>query len=160
MATCPNCQGELPEESESGQCPHCGHAWGVVHLDSVAILDVVHAEVGYGTAKSWIEQWGQAERSYKKLENLYTATADNQEAMTVVKDFFIHCWHISDWLREDPATNVKFEDIGALLRREFDMKVCNAMANTSKHYDLEDKMTARVSSVVTQPQCEVRNLSR
>jgi hypothetical protein len=128
---------------------------GRLHLDGVGIFDVVKAEVGYGPKKSWLEQWGQVERSHKKLENLYTATADNQDAMTVVKDFFVHCWHVSDWLRKDPATNIEFDDIGTLLNSDFDMRICNAMANTTKHFDLDGKMTARVSSVVTQPQCQV-----
>lgn len=155
MATCPSCHRDLTEDSESGQCPHCGHAWGVLKLGGVGVLDVVKAEVGFGAEKSWIEQWGQVERSYKKVQDLYMTTVDNQDALTVVKDFFVHTWHLQDWLKRDPATNVGYEDIGALLRSEFDMKVCNAMANTTKHYDLDEKMTARVSSVVTQPKGQV-----
>lgn len=156
MINCPSCGREQPEDLESGQCRHCGHAWGVLKLDSMGILDFVKAEVGYGAEKSWLEQWGQVQRSYMKVQNLYTADVHNEDAQSVVKDFFIHCWHLSDWLKKDPATSVGREDIGALLSTEYDMRVCNAMANTSKHHTLVDgKMSVRVSRMVTQPQAQV-----
>ncbi|WP_426977902.1 hypothetical protein ACQCSU_01750 [Pseudarthrobacter sp. O4] len=119
--------------------------------------DVAKVEVGYGVQKSWLEQWGQVERSYKKVQNLYAGTVDNQEALTTVKDFFIHSWHLGDWLKKDPEISVKHEDIGTLLQSEPDLQICNAFANTSKHHTLDraNAMSARVSSVVTQPQGQV-----
>ncbi|MDN4611464.1 hypothetical protein [Arthrobacter burdickii] len=127
-----------------------------MHLDGIGIFDAVHVEVGFGAEKSWLEQWGLVERAYKRVQDLYAAgSVDNREAQAVVKEFFIHSWHLSDWLRKDPSTSVRFEDIGTLVTSQPDMRVCNAMANTSKHFDLDGKMTARVSRVVVHPQCLV-----
>lgn len=155
MATCSNCQGELPEESESGQCSHCGHAWGALHLEAVVILDVVGTEVGYGAEKSWLEQWGVVERSYRKLQELYSTAVDhNDVAQSVVKDFFIHSWHLLDWLDKDPSIAVTAGQVWSFVKREPDLLVGRAMANTAKHHTLKDPgdMTARVKSVVLQPQ--------
>jgi hypothetical protein len=154
MANCSQCQGELPEQTESGRCPHCGHAWAVVHLDGVGILDSVVTEIGYGIEKSWLEQWGVVERSYSKLQELYSiAVDDNQVAQSVVKDFFIHSWHLIDWLDKDPSIAVTGGQVWSFVKREPDLLAGRAMANTSKHHTLKDPndMTARVKSVVLQP---------
>lgn len=159
MTSCPECQGELPEESESGQCPHCGHAWGAHLVGGIGILDVVKVEVGYGAKKSWLEQWGLVERSFKKLQELYTTDGvDNQDARTIVKDFFLHSWHLKDWISADSDISVTNKEVWSLFESEPDLQVCRAMANTAKHHTLKDidEMTARVSSVVTQPQCQVK----
>ncbi|SEQ81179.1 hypothetical protein [Arthrobacter sp. OV608] len=156
MAACPQCQGELPEKSESGQCPHCGHAWGTLRLGGLGTLTSVVTEIGYGVDKSWLEQWGQMERSYKKLQELYAATgAGNQEAQTIVKDFFIHCWHLGDWLSKDKGTSVTWPEIKTLLQSEIDINICNAMANTSKHHTrFPNETSARVSSLKLHPKFE------
>jgi hypothetical protein len=154
MAACPNCHHDLPEDSESGRCPHCGHAWIKSNFTSVGTLEVTRIEIGYGAQKSWLEQWGQVERSNKKIQDLYQATAvDNLEAQTVLKDFFIHSWHLGDWLVKDATTSIDKRDIGTLLRGEPDMAVCKAMANTAKHHTLdnENKMSARIRTLVTKP---------
>lgn len=154
MATCSQCQRELPEVSESGRCPHCGHAYATVHLGAVGVMDAVVTEIGYGVDKSWLEQWGQVERSYKKLQELYSASVvDNQEAQTIVKDFFTHCWHLKDWLDKDTTISVRGKDVWSLHDAELDLQICRAMANTSKHHTLKDKaeMSARVGTVILQP---------
>jgi hypothetical protein len=156
MAKCPSCQNDLPENNNAGQCPHCGHGLIGVQLGGEGTLEISKVEVGYGAQKSWLEQWGQVERSYKKVQSLYTGPVDNQEATTLVKDFFAHSWHLSDWLAKDTATSVQKRDIGTLLQSEPDLKICNAIANTSKHYSRgENAMSARVSSVVTKPQGQI-----
>jgi hypothetical protein len=157
MATCPNCQRDLPEDSKSGRCPHCGHAWAAVQPGRLGIPDVAKVEVGYGAQKSWLEQWGQIERSYQKVQNLYTGTVDNQDALTTVKDFFIHSWHLGGWLVDDAETTVRQQDIDALLQSEPDLLACNALANTPEHHTLDraNAFSARVSPVATQPQGRV-----
>lgn len=135
MSQCPNCKTELSEDN-SGPCPVCGHAFATLQLAGVGILDVVKAEVGYGPQKSWLEQWGVVERSYQQLKGIYDSPVDNQVATSTAKDFFIHCWHLKDWLVEDPAIGVVSADIGILLGNDPDLKLCNAMANTSKHHTL------------------------
>ncbi|WP_306914458.1 MULTISPECIES: hypothetical protein [unclassified Arthrobacter] len=114
-------------------------------------------EVGYGAQKSWLEQWGQVERSYKKVQNLQAGPVDNQEALTAVKDFFIHSRHLGDWLVDDRETNVQQQDIDTLLQSEPDLQICNALANTPAHQTPEraNAMGARVSPVVAQPQGQV-----
>lgn len=153
MVTCPNCHHDLPEDSESGRCPHCGHAWIKSNFTGAGTLEVTRIEIGYGAQKSWLEQWGQVERSYKKIQDLYKATAvDNLEAQTVLKDFFMHSWHLGEWLAKDSETSVQGPEIKALLDSEPDIEICNAMANTAKHYSRGPKaMSARVSSLVTKP---------
>lgn len=153
MATCPNCQRDLPEDRESGRCPHCGHAWIRSNFTGAGTLEVTRVEIGYGAQKSWLEQWGQVERSYEKIQDLYQAAAiDNQEAQTVLGDFFLHDSHLGEWLAKDPDTSVQEPDIKALLDSEPDMKICNAMAYTAKNYSRSpDAISARVSSLVTKP---------
>ncbi|MET3934851.1 hypothetical protein [Arthrobacter sp. OAP107] len=155
MSQCLNCNSEFPSDN-AGPCPVCGHASATLDLSGVGILDVATAEVGYGPQKSWLEQWGVVERSYEKLKGIYDSLTDNQIATSTVKEFFIHCWHLKDWLVEDREISVESADIGVLLRTEPDLKVCNAMANTSKHHTLSPgKVSARVVSVVTQPKGQV-----
>lgn len=157
MAKCPNCLEDLPANSRAWRCPHCGHAVIGVQLGGEGTLTISKVEVGYGAQKSWLEQWGQVERSYKKVQGLYTGPVDNQEATSVVKDFFIHCWHLHDWLLHDPSTSVQWPDVDTLLKGEPDLQICRAIANTSKHHTLKsaNAMSARVSSIVTQPQGQV-----
>lgn len=87
MATCSKCHSDLPEDSESGRCPYCGHAGTGMYLAGRGMVDAVKAEIGYGPEKSWREQWGQVERSYKKVQDLYTDVVDSQEALMMVKIF-------------------------------------------------------------------------
>jgi hypothetical protein len=157
MATCPKCQRDLPEDSKSGRCPHCGHAWAGVPLGGAGIPEVAKVEVGYGVPKSWLEQWGQVERSYKKVQNLSAGTADHPEALTAVKDFFIHSWHLGDWLKNDPEISVKHEDIDTLLQSEPDLQIGNAFATTPQHDSpgRANAVSARVSPAGTQPQRQV-----
>lgn len=156
MATCPNCQRDLPEDSRSGRCPHCGHVWAGGPLGGPGIPDVAKVEVGYGAEKSWLEQWGQVERSFKKVQNLYAGTVDNQEALTTVKDFFIHSRHLGDWLVDDGETNVQQQDIDTLLQSDPALKVCDALASTPNQTpDRANAISAHVSSAVTQPQGQV-----
>lgn len=158
MATCPGCQSDLPEDLESGQCPHCNHAWGVLKRDGVGITDTVTVAVGWGAERSWLEQWGEIERTHTKLQNLYSSAAeDAREPTSVVKTFFIQCWHLSDWLRHDKATSVQKSDTDSLRDSEPDMKICAAMANSTKHHTLDkpEWTTARVSTITTEPTCQV-----
>jgi hypothetical protein len=154
MATCPNCQRDLPEDSKSGRCPHCGHAWAGVPLGGLGIPEGAKVEVGYGAEKSWLEQWGQVERSYQKVQNLSAGTVDNQEALTAVKDFFIHSWHLGDWLVDDAETTVQQQDIDSLLQSEPDLLAGSALANTPTHHTPEgaDAISARVNPAGAQPQ--------
>lgn len=158
MATCPNCQRDLPEDSKPGRCPYCGHALGTgVQPGGVGRVDAAKVEVGYGAPKSWLEQWGQVERSYKKVQNLSVGAADHQEALTAVKDFFIHSWHLGNWLVDDAETSVQQQDIETLLQSDPGLQICKALATMPKHQTLDRAhgISAPVSLVATQPQGQV-----
>lgn len=157
MATCLNCRRDLPEDSRSGRCPHCGHALPDVQPGGVGVSGGAKVEVGYGAGKSWLEQWGQVERSYQKVQSLSAGAVDNQEALMAVKDFFIHSRHLGEWLVDDVETSVQQQDIDTLLHSEPDLQTGNALANTSKHQipGSVDAVSARVSPEITQPQGQV-----
>lgn len=152
MATCPNCQRDLPEDSKSGRCPHCGHAWAGAQPGGTGIPGGAKVEVGYGAPKSWLEQWGQVEHSYKRVQNLQAGPVDNQEAPTAVKDFSIHSRHLGDWLVDDTETTVQQQDIDTLLESEPDLQICNALADTPAHQTpgRANAISARVSPVGAQ----------
>lgn len=57
------------------------------------------------TAKLHEEQTGRAERYYRRFERLYMGVEDAADVAHFMDDvytFFLHCYHIKDWLKNDP----------------------------------------------------------
>lgn len=113
----------------------------VAHTPAIAI--------GLSDTVSWTEQWSDVKHSYANLQDLY-ATAENvpnDEVRRVVKEFSVQCWHIWDWLKRDQDMPITAATLKAFLRNNTPLKLCNAMAKTSKHHTRDSGTSAVVKTV-------------
>jgi len=54
-----------------------------------------------------------------------------------VQAFFINCFHLKDWLLNDPASGLAKADLKPLTRGSTSLQLCADLANGVKHLDLK-----------------------
>ncbi len=89
-------------------------------------------------------------RQLKLLRAAYRpgANVGNLEMGRLADDFFVSCWHVWDWLLNDPAVPQVTEAVlKPLLAPGEPLALCNAYANTRKHLELRDPKRTRARVV-------------
>jgi hypothetical protein len=105
--------------------------------------------IGFSDTLSWTEQWSDVKHSYANLQDLYRTAENvpNDEVRRVVKEFFVQCWHMWDWLLRDQDVPITEAILKSFYQGNIPLKLCNAMANTSKHHTRDSGTTAVVKTV-------------
>ena len=84
---------------------------------------------------SWREQFDRVERFLRRIENL---SEDRNEYEDSLWAFFQNCWHLKDWIKNDPqvppAVQQSVEDS---VKESPALMICADLANRSKHFSLE-----------------------
>lgn len=152
VAICSSCGFELNLEADVQQCSNCGAATvaapaAVAH---VVINDAVEVTVGYSDEQSWLTKWDDVKRDMEAVDDAFSDTdVDNLIIKHRLVRFFEDCWHLVEWLGRDAQVSGidhKYVLNAALASRA--MKVCEAVANTSKHHTRHAGLpTALVKSV-------------
>lgn len=82
------------------------------------------------------EQWGRVKRYYERLEKLCRSgrihDANSNEYVDDIYSFFIHCYHLKDWIREDTTSRLRsaVKDFG---RDSESFQICRDLCNGVKH---------------------------
>ncbi|WP_432246222.1 hypothetical protein ACRB8A_20120 (plasmid) [Arthrobacter sp. G.S.26] len=113
-------------------------------------LEVTAEEIGYPEQESWLSKWDDVTRDYEAAEEtLTTEGTDNRVIRHRLLRFFEDCWHLAEWIKND--TEVPAAVAQKVVKEAWaaePMKLCEAVANTSKHHTRRaDKATARVMAV-------------
>ena len=88
-----------------------------------------------------MEQIERAKRYLKRIENIYegifSSSGHNKyEYDDDVISFFIHCYHIRDWIIQLNLKDITAQDIDSYINKHQSLKVCADLANGSKHCKL------------------------
>ena len=118
-----------------------------VSLVATATLSAT-ASVGYAPTPAWTQKWRDVLDGLAEVERLYTLSdTSNEPARRAVEVFFARCRELADWLQENAG--VPQRDLEILLASDPALKLCDGMAQTTKHHTRRqrqrDPVTARVS---------------
>ncbi|WP_187673477.1 hypothetical protein [Zestomonas carbonaria] len=88
-----------------------------------------------------MEQLERAGRYLKRIENIYagifSSVGHDREAFDDdVISFFIHCYHVRDWIIHLNKIGVTARQVDAYIDRHRALKICADLANGSKHCKL------------------------
>jgi len=77
-------------------------------------------------------------RWYRRLQDAYRPkkVLDYDYADDVSNIFFIYCYHLKDWLRNDDSIKIKSKDIEAFVSSSTPLSICGDLANGRKHLAL------------------------
>ncbi|HAF11286.1 MAG TPA: hypothetical protein DCK98_14555 [Chloroflexi bacterium] len=92
----------------------------------------------------WEEQWSRVQRWYEAFTQTeagrrHDRTSDDY--LDEVHAFFQNCYHLKDWLKNDPASKVLAKDVEDMLAKSTSLSLCADLANGSKHLTLKTTRT-------------------
>lgn len=92
-------------------------------------------------AESPMEQLGRAERYLAKIRGIYAGTFKQSHDRDVYEDdlvsFFMHCYHIRDWIVRLNRVGVKAKDVDDFINANLCLRLCADLCNGSKHCKLD-----------------------
>lgn len=108
---------------------------------------------------SWTDQWNRVQLGLGRVEAIYRGRPEPEGTAGALYDlfaFFVNCYHLCDWIDQDPDVPQLVSD-GArrLVSTSDELKICGDLANRSKHSALArpaktgDKSTGPTSNDVT-----------
>lgn len=148
-ATCSECglpaagDEHLPVDQRT-PCTGCGSrsrdfAISVVALIAPASLEV-EADLLRGPGpRPWTEAWAILQHDYQELEAVLSARnpkADQYQLESTCNTFFERCFHLKDYLKNDPQVLQTVRDnVENFLAGDIALALCRDIANTVKHRD-------------------------
>lgn len=113
--------------------------------------------VGYENPRTWFEQWSAISHHLAELHKAYDVGigVSNTELKRRADTYFIACWHLYDWLINDPAvTQISKQVVDSFVMRRLPLQICRGYANTTKHFELSDekRLRARVTKFIHGPE--------
>lgn len=88
-----------------------------------------------------MEQLNRAKRYLKRIESQYVGVFssmghDEEEYFDDVLSFFIHCYHVRDWMLHEQSTSITARAVDAFINEHPELRICADLANGSKHCKL------------------------
>ncbi|MFT6909454.1 MAG: hypothetical protein ACJAS1_006173 [Oleiphilaceae bacterium] len=85
-----------------------------------------------------MEQFNRVERYLKRIEAIYEGvplshSCDKQSYDDDVMSFFIHCYHVRDWLIHDDTLRITQNNVDEYIKDNRALSVCTDLANGLKH---------------------------
>lgn len=97
----------------------------------------------------WQAQWARIERGYRRLPGLggpdRTSTVTSDDLRDDVVHFFMDCYHLKDWLKNDPAVTLS-QDVERYVEQSAPLCVVADVANGQKHLKLKTTKTGDLST--------------
>jgi hypothetical protein len=98
----------------------------------------------------WVEQWDRVELGLARIQDIYDGRAEpegTKGAYYDVYSFFLHCFHLWDWIKNDAQVAEPIRnEARRLINGSTELKVCADLANRSKHSSLRDSWTGDVET--------------
>ena len=89
----------------------------------------------------YIEQLKSTRRWYKKLELIYhdeLESADVLEKKDIIFAFFQNCYHLKDWIKNDPSLEINKQIVEDFIKGNLCFTICGAVCVGSKHLEITD----------------------
>ena len=76
----------------------------------------------------------QLNRIRRLLDRINRQHRDPIEYEDDIWSFFQNCWHLKDWVKNDPSVPLHVrQSIGPLARASLSLRICGDLANATKH---------------------------
>lgn len=156
MRSCLDCGRILDKQPDpSGPCPQCG---GLRHNVTVHVVSeigltstVSEVELAYGPDRPWSGKWDELKKSIVAVEAACRPSSGfaGQGITELFNSFFIKCYHLGDWLYEEPNAPLKQKPVRDFMEQDGDLVLCAAIANTEKHRTRrgKDPVTAVIDKI-------------
>ena len=119
----------------------------------MTVTDVMQPgiRIDYNPNRPWYEKWYDVRQHLDALEAVCRSGAypGNDPVVRSCKTFFTECFHLGDWLWDDPSTGLTEQEVQQFILGDPALRICEGMANTNKHHSRRKAtyVTARISSV-------------
>lgn len=86
----------------------------------------------------WREQLDRVERFLERIDRDDVGELDRTEYEDFLWSFFQHCWHLKDWIKNDPnlPSSVDPDDVEEAAKQSDALMLTADLANRTKHLDL------------------------
>jgi hypothetical protein len=107
----------------------------------------------------WAEQWARVLRWYSLFEK--TNAGREQDELTSehyldeVYAFFQNCFHLKDWLRQDPASASAVGDVESVINNSLNLGLCADLCHGSKHMKLTRKVRVSRDTRITHQDAQI-----
>ncbi len=84
----------------------------------------------------WNEQWERVERWYHRFQETDQGRVHDRPSdfyQDEVYAFFVNCFHLKDWLKNDPASCSVASDVEQFVANSFNLRLCADLCHGSKH---------------------------
>lgn len=86
--------------------------------------------------EKYIEQYERVWRWYRRFEKINNNTehdmaSDNYQ--DEVYAFFINCYHLKDWIKNDPTSEIDSQQVEDFIEKSNYLKICGEFCNGFKH---------------------------
>src|SRR5690348_14911189 len=87
-------------------------------------------------APSYLDQYKRMMRYFERFRRINEGKAHDEHSDNNRDDacsFFIHCYHLKDWIKNDPETGVSEEALINFVNDNESIKICHDICNGVKH---------------------------
>lgn len=100
--------------------------------------------------KKYLEQYERVMRWFTRLKNItegreYNLSSDHYQDEVLA--FFINCYHLKDWIKNDKSTKVTSEEVEDFVRQSEFLRVCGDICNGSKHLTITNPRSDKNTKV-------------
>jgi hypothetical protein len=160
VMTCGQCGTNLNNVPVNDPCPRCRSTRRNAHVRGTAAVGTGAGmsggiKIGYAPNRPWYAQWHSVRERLSTVDAHCRPAAylGNLPLQRDFEDFFTNCFHMVDWLCNDPAVNLSAAQVRSFVDNDPDLHICAGIANTTKHHTRSrpNKMTAKISSIASNP---------
>jgi len=94
-----------------------------------------------------MDQVERARRYLERIRAMYAGVPYREDASEYYPDdvcsFFIHCYHIRDWIVALHPAGVSIADVDLIVNSSFELQVCADLCNGTKHCRLKHTRTSK-----------------
>jgi hypothetical protein len=91
-------------------------------------------------AAQWQQQWQRVGRWFERFANTAGGREHDRHSdhyHDEIYAFFLNCFHLKDWLQNDPASASAASDVERFVNGSVALSICADLANGSKHLVLD-----------------------
>ena len=88
----------------------------------------------------YLEQYERVKRWYERLMNINNGiphTKNSESYKDEVYAFFINCFHLKDWIKNDPSNNVYADKVEKFVNSKKNLEICRKICHGAKHLIIE-----------------------
>jgi len=92
--------------------------------------------------KKYIDQWERVQRWFRIFEDIAYGKSHSfttEQSLDMVLSFFINCYHLKDWIKNDDECNVDSETVEDFVKAHSELKLCGKISNGAKHLYFKGK---------------------